>query len=587
MKNITEMKKLFPYTPQHANMIRCGITDLGEPAATDIWMDSYEYFGCKLAIIVSKGMPSEKGQQWMLDHKNTTLFHAGITGWEGTEVQCGTASTEERFAAVEKLIKAGFPRDHVVIRVDPVLLTKEGIKRAWHVMQEAARRGFTAIKYSWCDVFYQHAQARWQVIGFKKPFDVKEPAGRVLAQDLVNRILKLENESNIHFSICAEKNVVGLGNEHHNEGCVDTWAFEKCGFAASDVVGNANQRGGCGCGANKTELIPMSMISCCAHECTFCFVKNTQFDKKWGIKYTPDKKVDWSSLPAAIKKYKEEKAKKEITVEKTAFRNDKAFLSNMFPIRMIVNGIEYTCLEAAFQSFKTTDLDERKKFSGISGKEAKALGRRIKLRKDWESWKEDCMLQLLRIKFSDPDMTQALLSVEGDIVETNNWNDTYWGVCNGVGKNRLGKLLEQIRTELSCGFKVWKGFWTPEDCAKHANNVFVFGDNDLRKGTARQAVIRNCANSIGVRTKRLPAMTEDAFYSDLEEEKQKIREDLLKVAQAGLTKTVWLPEAGLGTGLAKLPEKSPMLFKFLTRAIELMKNEGAQAAIDFLNADIK
>lgn len=103
-----------------------------------------------------------------------------------------------------------------------------------------------------------------------------------------------------------------------------------------------------------------------------------------------------------------------------AFRNDKAFLSNMFPIRMIVNGIEYTCLEAAFQSFKTTDMAERKRFSGISGKEAKSLGRRIKLRKDWESWKEDCMLQLLRIKFSDPDFAKALCAIEGPIVETNN-----------------------------------------------------------------------------------------------------------------------------------------------------------------------
>lgn len=168
-----------------------------------------------------------------------------------------------------------------------------------------------------------------------------------------------------------------------------------------------------------------------------------------------------------------------------AFCNDKAFLSNMFLIRMIVNGIEYSCLEAAFQSFKTTDLEERKRFSGISGKEAKALGRRIKLRKDWESWKEDCMLQLLRIKFSDPDMAKALCAIEGPIVETNTWGDTYWGVCNGVGKNRLGKLLEQVRTELANATTAITSICVT---GHRPDKLFGYNNNDPRYNTLRSAL---------------------------------------------------------------------------------------------------
>ena len=34
------------------------------------------------------------------------------------------------------------------------------------------------------------------------------------------------------------------------------------------------------------------------------------------------------------------------------------------------------------------------------------------------------------------------------IEETNNWGDTYWGVCNGVGKNVLGKLLMRVRKDI-------------------------------------------------------------------------------------------------------------------------------------------
>ena len=31
--------------------------------------------------------------------------------------------------------------------------------------------------------------------------------------------------------------------------------------------------------------------------------------------------------------------------------------------------------------------------------------------------------------------------------ETNHWNDTFWGVCNGIGENMLGKILMEIRKE--------------------------------------------------------------------------------------------------------------------------------------------
>ena len=34
------------------------------------------------------------------------------------------------------------------------------------------------------------------------------------------------------------------------------------------------------------------------------------------------------------------------------------------------------------------------------------------------------------------------------------WHDTYWGVCDGVGKNRLGQLLMNLRTDLRSKRKV-------------------------------------------------------------------------------------------------------------------------------------
>ena len=82
--------------------------------------------------------------------------------------------------------------------------------------------------------------------------------------------------------------------------------------------------------------------------------------------------------------------------------------------------------------------------------EAKRLGRRVRLRSDWEQVKYDVMLDVVRAKFNQhPDLAQKLLATgDEELVEGNDWGDTYWGVCNGRGKNMLGKILMRVRAEL-------------------------------------------------------------------------------------------------------------------------------------------
>ena len=59
------------------------------------------------------------------------------------------------------------------------------------------------------------------------------------------------------------------------------------------------------------------------------------------------------------------------------------------------------------------------------------------------------MKELLRQKFLIPELGQMLLETgNSPLEETNSWGDTYWGVCKGVGKNMLGKLLMEVRNEI-------------------------------------------------------------------------------------------------------------------------------------------
>lgn len=133
------------------------------------------------------------------------------------------------------------------------------------------------------------------------------------------------------------------------------------------------------------------------------------------------------------------------------FDEEYAFLSNFYDSPIEKDGITYPTNEHFFQAMKTLDEKERKAIAAAEtpGK-AKRMGRRVNLREDWEAVKVDVMREGLLLKFTTYfELAQKLIAT-GDamLVEGNWWNDTFWGVCNGVGCNTLGKLLMQLREEL-------------------------------------------------------------------------------------------------------------------------------------------
>lgn len=132
-----------------------------------------------------------------------------------------------------------------------------------------------------------------------------------------------------------------------------------------------------------------------------------------------------------------------------SFTDKYAFLSNFAICTIEYEGRIFTSVESAFQSAKCLCSLDKDDFQHMSPREAKKRGRRVALRHDWEDVKFSIMEDLLRRKFSIPEFRELLLSTEDAIlIEGNHWNDTIWGVCNGVGENNLGKLLMKIRDEI-------------------------------------------------------------------------------------------------------------------------------------------
>ena len=132
------------------------------------------------------------------------------------------------------------------------------------------------------------------------------------------------------------------------------------------------------------------------------------------------------------------------------FDGEYAFLSNYSASPFRINYVLCPTMEHYFQANKADNQNDylHIAYAPTPG-EAKRLGRKIQLRPDWEKIKDKVMLTGLRKKFADPELRSLLLSTgDEELIEGNYWGDTYWGVCNGVGQNKLGKLLMQVREEI-------------------------------------------------------------------------------------------------------------------------------------------
>lgn len=131
------------------------------------------------------------------------------------------------------------------------------------------------------------------------------------------------------------------------------------------------------------------------------------------------------------------------------FRGKYNFLSNFYNAEIIYEGVKYQNNEAAFQAAKCPA--RASEFCNLNGAEAKRLGRKVNFRSDWEAVKEKVMYEICLAKFTQHPKLKELLINTGtsELIEGNVWNDTFWGVCNNYGQNKLGKILMRIRNELN------------------------------------------------------------------------------------------------------------------------------------------
>ena len=134
----------------------------------------------------------------------------------------------------------------------------------------------------------------------------------------------------------------------------------------------------------------------------------------------------------------------------------KNWFSNMLPFDnpLVVDGVSYPAVENYYQAMKLyeDDIEGRKLLASVSPRKSKTLVREMKTRELSESERIRNMRFALEHKYTNSSSWGKKLLETGneEIIEYNNWGDTFFGfdIEKGEGKNVLGLLLMARREEL-------------------------------------------------------------------------------------------------------------------------------------------
>ena len=128
------------------------------------------------------------------------------------------------------------------------------------------------------------------------------------------------------------------------------------------------------------------------------------------------------------------------------------YMSNFALFPLSLKGKVWPSSEHYYQAqkFAGTDREEAIRLAKNPWWAAK-MGRdtAFPIRSDWESVKDNVMLDAVMAKFTQNDgIKEQLLATGDEFLAENMPTDFYWGVGDGTGLNKLGLILMQVREEI-------------------------------------------------------------------------------------------------------------------------------------------
>lgn len=250
---------------------KIGITEAGDAGKDLSWVGKLN--SVDGAVLITKCIsPGFYDAVLKPENRGKLIIHATCTGYGRTKLEPYVPYPYEQFDSVRALMDAGFPKDRIVIRVDPIIPTLKGCSNALAVIESFMNFGLGRYRISVIDM-YPHVRQRFVEAGLPLPYGNRFSPNKDQLME-VDAMLHEAGEywtnlghsgSALRIEACAEP---GLKEPIHC-GCISGYDLALLKLDRDDTDSAGAQRKNCLCYSGKQELL--SHRQPCYHECLYCY----------------------------------------------------------------------------------------------------------------------------------------------------------------------------------------------------------------------------------------------------------------------------------------------------------------------------
>ena len=248
--------------------MKVGITEYGDAGIDLRWIKKIPKM--EGAILISKNFTETFMENVLNLHEdNNIILHCTCTGFGGTKLEPCVPEYKTQLNNLKAIIEKGFPAENVVLRIDRIFPSKEGLERVKNVLDYfiSLNLDVKRIRISIVDE-YDHVKKRYKECGWKPLYGINFYA----SDEQIKMVGDFLSKYPFIFETCAEEKLANLYPEKFIiQGCISEKDLKLMNLEIPPLWENPQHRAGCHCLSCKTELLTPRKN--CEHKCVYCFWK--------------------------------------------------------------------------------------------------------------------------------------------------------------------------------------------------------------------------------------------------------------------------------------------------------------------------